>query len=162
MPSISIGFWVAITRNGRGRGRVSPATVTARSCMASSSADWVLGVARLISSASTRLAKIGPRSEAEAAPPGLVLLQHLGAEDVGRHEVGGELDPAERQIDRRRQGLEEHGLAQAGHAFEQHVALAQHADEDVAHELGLTDDHPPDLLLDVPGPLDVLLRGDGH
>ena len=60
MPSISIGFWVAITRNGRGRGRVSPATVTARSCMASSSADWVLGVARLTSSASTRLAKIGP------------------------------------------------------------------------------------------------------
>ena len=34
--------------------------VTVCSCMASSSADCVLGVARLISSASTRCAKIGP------------------------------------------------------------------------------------------------------
>ncbi len=37
-----------------------PSTVTWRSSMASSRADWVLGVARLISSASTIWAKIGP------------------------------------------------------------------------------------------------------
>ena len=34
--------------------------MTRCSCIASSSADWVFGVARLISSASTRLAKSGP------------------------------------------------------------------------------------------------------
>ena len=38
-----------------------PPEVTLRSCMASRSADWVLGVARLISSARTTLAKTGPR-----------------------------------------------------------------------------------------------------
>jgi hypothetical protein len=40
--------------------RASRPTVTERSCIASSRADWVLGVARLISSARTIWAKIGP------------------------------------------------------------------------------------------------------
>src|SRR5712691_1267510 len=60
VPSSSMGFCVASTRNGRGSGRVSPSTLTWRSSMHSSSADWVRGVARLISSASTTWAKIGP------------------------------------------------------------------------------------------------------
>ena len=60
MPSISIGFWVATTMNGRGRSCVVPSTLTRRSSMASSSADWVLGEARLISSPITMLAKMPP------------------------------------------------------------------------------------------------------
>ena len=60
MPSYSIGFWVASTRNGGPSRRVSPSVVTCRSCIASSSAACVFGGARLISSASRRLAKIGP------------------------------------------------------------------------------------------------------
>ena len=60
VPFSSTGFWVASTRKGRGRGWVAPSTVTWRSSMASRKLDWVRGVARLISSASTRLAKIGP------------------------------------------------------------------------------------------------------
>ena len=60
VPSISMGFWVASTKNGAGSGREAPPTVTAPSCIASSSADCVFGVARLISSASRMWAKIGP------------------------------------------------------------------------------------------------------
>ena len=60
MPSYSTGFWVAMTMKGCGNGRVTPSTVTCRSSMASSKADWVLGVARLISSASTTCATTGP------------------------------------------------------------------------------------------------------
>ena len=60
VPSSSMGFWVASTKKGEGRAWVSPMTVTRRSCMASSRADWVLGEARLISSASIMLAKTGP------------------------------------------------------------------------------------------------------
>ena len=47
---------------GRGTGsrRVTPSTVTCCSAIASSSADCVFGVARLISSTRTTLAKIGP------------------------------------------------------------------------------------------------------
>src|SRR5215212_10872061 len=46
--------------NGGASGYVTPSTVTCRSSMASRSADWVLGEARLISSPSTRLAKMAP------------------------------------------------------------------------------------------------------
>jgi len=49
-----------MTRNGAPTGRVTPSTVTFPSSMTSSSADWVFGDARLISSASTMFAKIGP------------------------------------------------------------------------------------------------------
>ena len=60
VPSCSIGFCVASTKNGEGRGYVWPATVTERSCIASSNADCVLGGVRLISSASTMFANNGP------------------------------------------------------------------------------------------------------
>src|SRR5438270_11719854 len=55
-----MGFWVATTMNGRGTRYTVASVVTVRSCMTSSSADWVFGEARLISSASTMLAKTGP------------------------------------------------------------------------------------------------------
>ena len=58
-------------------------TVTCRSCIACSSAACVLGGVRLISSASSRLAKIGPLMELEPPPAGLrVFLQDVGAGDV--------------------------------------------------------------------------------
>ena len=60
VPSCSTGFCVAITKNGSGSMRVSPSVVTCPSSIASSSAAWVLGEARLISSASTMFAKTGP------------------------------------------------------------------------------------------------------
>src|SRR5438045_1784705 len=41
-----MGFCVARTQKGSGRGWVVPPTVTPRSCMASRTAGWVLGVAR--------------------------------------------------------------------------------------------------------------------
>ena len=53
-------FWVATTRNGRSRDRVTPSMVTCRSCIASSRAAWVLGGDRLISSPSSRLVNTGP------------------------------------------------------------------------------------------------------
>ena len=60
MPSISSGFCVAMTKNGRCNSWCVPATVTDFSCIASSNADCVLGVARLISSARIRFANTGP------------------------------------------------------------------------------------------------------
>ena len=60
MPSISSGFWVASTKKGFGNGRVVSPTLTVRSCIPSSRADCVLGVARFTSSARTILAKMGP------------------------------------------------------------------------------------------------------
>src|SRR3546814_2664795 len=47
--------------NGGGSAKLEPSIVTCRSCITSSSADWVLAGARLISSASSRLVNTGPR-----------------------------------------------------------------------------------------------------
>src|SRR5690606_3446805 len=59
-PSISTGFCVATTRNGLGSWWVAPSTVVWPSSMHSSSADCVLGEARLISSPMTMLENTGP------------------------------------------------------------------------------------------------------
>ena len=66
-PSLSMGFWVASTRNGIGTSNVSPPIDTWCSAMTSSSADCTLAGARLISSASTKLAKIGPSSTSKCS-----------------------------------------------------------------------------------------------
>jgi hypothetical protein len=55
-----MGFCVATTMNGASSTYVVPSTVTWRSSMASSSADCVLGDARLISSPTTRWANTAP------------------------------------------------------------------------------------------------------
>ncbi len=55
-----MGFCVAMTMNGRPTSWPTPSTVTRPSSMTSRSADCVLGEARLISSARTMDAKIGP------------------------------------------------------------------------------------------------------
>src|SRR5438445_13301779 len=60
VPSCSIGFCVAMVKNGFGSLYVDCPAVTSRSCMACSSAACVLGGVRLISSASRILVKIGP------------------------------------------------------------------------------------------------------
>ncbi len=60
VPPELTGFCVAITKKGSGKGRVAPSMVTWPSSIASSRALWLFGVARLISSASTSSAKIGP------------------------------------------------------------------------------------------------------
>jgi hypothetical protein len=60
VPCRSPGFWVAITKKGRGTVRGTPSTVTVRSSITSSSADWVFGLARLISSPMRMLVNTGP------------------------------------------------------------------------------------------------------
>ena len=60
VPSISMGFCVAITMKGALSTWVTPSTVTWRSSMDSSRADCVFGDARLISSPTTMFAKMPP------------------------------------------------------------------------------------------------------
>ena len=67
VPTWSSGFWVAITKKGVGSGRVCPSVLTCFSSMASSSALWVLGLARLISSASSTWENIGPGWKTKAS-----------------------------------------------------------------------------------------------
>ena len=58
-----------MTKKGSGRCSVSWPTVTSRSCIACSSAAWVLGGVRLISSARMMFEKIGPATNRNARRP---------------------------------------------------------------------------------------------
>ncbi len=63
-----------------------------------------------------------PLDEPERAPAVGALVEDLGAEDVGRHQVRRELDAAGIEPEHDAQGLDELGLGEAGHADEQAVA----------------------------------------
>ena len=83
--------------------------------------------------------------EREALVAALVLGDHHRADDVGRHQVGRELDAREAQIERGGQRAHEHGLAEAGHAFEQRVAAGEQAGQHAVEDRALADDQLADL-----------------
>ena len=84
--------------------------------------------------------------EAEGARPVGPGLQHLGAEDVGRHQVGGELHPVRDQPEHRAERLDQPGLGEPRRAHEQAVAAAQDRDQRLLDHLLLADDAPRDHL----------------
>ena len=87
-----------------------------------------------------------PAHEAEdAAAGGAILLQHVGAGDVGRHQVGRELDPPERQRQRVGQRLDEQRLGQARHADEQAVPAREQRHQQMVDDLLLAHDALADL-----------------
>ncbi|MNC85490.1 hypothetical protein D3C83_10900 [compost metagenome] len=79
-------------------------------------------------------------------PPARIVLHHdLGADDVRGHEVRRELDAGEFQVQRVGERLHQQRLAQARHAFEQHVAGREQAREYPVHEIVMAYDAPLDL-----------------
>ena len=83
-------------------------------------------------------AKIGPARTQRAVAA--VLVEDLGAGDVGRHQVGRELDALEAQVEDLRQRLDQQRLGQPGHAGEQAVAAGEERDQDLIDDLVLADD----------------------
>jgi hypothetical protein len=83
-----------------------------------------------------------PRLELEVTP---LLVVDADAGDVRRQQVGGELDAADRAVDRPGQRLCQHGLADAGNVLDQQVPLGQQGDQRQADHLGLALDHPLDV-----------------
>ena len=69
----------------------------------------------------------------------------VGADDVGRHQVGRELNAVEVKVERIGQRADEQRLAQAGHAFEQGMAADEQAGQDAVDDLVVADDHLADL-----------------
>ena len=140
---------MASTKNGSNSGCRTRPTVTCRSCIASSSAAWVFGGVRLISSARITLRKQRPFEEAEFAAAGrAVLFDDFRAGDVGRHQVGRELDAAERQAQAAGQRADHQRLGQPRHAFQQAMAAAEERDQQLLDHLVLADDDLGKLLQD--------------
>ncbi len=116
---------------------VSSPMVICPSCIASSRALWTLAGARLISSASRTLVTIGPGPDVEGAGRRAV---DLRAGQVGGEQVGGELDPAEGEVEGPRQGADGPGLGQAGDPLDQDVAPRQQRDDQPLQQWPLADD----------------------
>ncbi len=80
--------------------------------------------------------------EPELAGAGcLILLDHLGARDVGRHQVRRELHAAELEAERVGQRADEQRLRQARHAFQDAVTPGEQGDEQLLDHVLLADNH---------------------
>src|SRR3954464_9490436 len=88
------------------------------------------------------VAEHGAELRVEPARVGAV---DAGADEIGRHEVRGELEALEEAAERVGQRLHGQRLGQAGHALEQHVPTGQEGHEQPLEHRLLTDDHPLDL-----------------
>ena len=115
------------------------------SAIASSSAACVFGGVRLISSASSRLVKIGPAAEFETARLHVV---DGRAEQVGGQQVGGELHAGELQAERRGEGPRDQRLAKPGKVLDQHVTAGEHRGQDQRQRPSLADHDALDLVED--------------
>ncbi len=87
----------------------------------------------------------GPERGGELA--GLLVVD-AGADEVGRDEVGRELDALERALQGPGHRLHGERLREAGHAFDQKVALREHRDHHALEEAVLPDDDLLDLVED--------------
>ena len=68
-------------------------------------------------------------------------LDDVGAGDVGGHQVGGELDAVEGEVEGLRDRGNEQGFGEAGYAHQQRVAFGKEADRELFDDLFLADDH---------------------
>src|SRR3954467_5532274 len=87
------------------------------------------------------------RDEADLAAAGrAVFFDHLGTDDVRRHQVGRELDAIEFEVDRLGERLDEQGFRKTGDAAKQAVAAGKEGGEDVLHDGVLSDDRAAELV----------------
>ena len=136
-----MGFCVASTKNGSASACRTRPTVTCRSCIASNSAACVFGGVRLISSARITLANSGPsRKRNSRDPVRAVLLDHVGAGDVGGHEVGRELDAAELRFSARLRVLIISVLASPGTPSNRQCPRLNRRDQQLLDHVALADD----------------------
>jgi len=80
----------------------------------------------------------------------LLVVDHC-TDNVGGEQVGCELDAAELGVDSLGQGFNSQCLSEAGHAFQQDVAVGEQTDEQAVEHLMLTDDHSSNF---IPQPVD--------
>ena len=82
----------------------------------------------------------GPGDEHELAPAVRALVDHARAGDVGRHEVDGELDAVEAQVEGLRERADDERLPDAGDALDERVPAREEGDKDRL-DGGLVADH---------------------
>ncbi len=154
MPSCSMGFCVARTKNGFGqRERLA---LRRHVALLHRLEERGLRLRRrpvdLVRE--DDVGEDGPLDEAEVAAAGRrVLLDDLGARDVARHEVRRELDAREREVEGVRERADEERLGEARHAHEERVAAGEQRHEEALDGVVLPDDLLRDLGAEAAGRL---------
>ena len=92
--------------------------------------------------------------------PAILFLQHLGADDVARHKIGGELNPPKTQVQNVTKRADNERLRETGHTDEQAMAAREKAREHQPHDRFLTDDDLVEFLGDAPVKRADFLRRD--
>ena len=92
----------------------------------------------------------GSLLEFELAAPLGRFENHVRADQVGRHQIGGELDALELQLQRVGEGAHQQRLAESGHSFEQDVAPGNQSRQRAVDDIVVADDHLGDLLPEDP------------
>jgi hypothetical protein len=80
-----------------------------------------------------------PGDEAQHAVP-VLLVEHLSAGDVSRHEIGRELDPLEREIQDLRDRFDQQRLRETGNASQQAVPAREKGHQDLVDHFVLAHD----------------------
>ena len=142
MPSDSIGFWVARTRNGAGTGvgLFADGDLVFLHDLEQGRLDLGGGAVDLVGE--QEVAVHGAELGLEAA---LVGPPDPGPDQIGGDQVGGELDALERAAQDLGQGGDGAGLGQPGHPLQQQVPTRQQRDQDPFQHAFLADDDPLDL-----------------
>ena len=70
-------------------------------------------------------------------------IENVGADDVGRHEIGSTLHALKFQAQKMRERFDGERLGDSRHAFEQRVSAAQERDQTLGLEVVLSDDNFP-------------------
>ena len=102
------------------------------------------GLARLISSAISKLGEDGTRQEAERALAHVAFLEHFRADDVGGHQVGRELDALPVEAEHDAQRLDQPRLGETRHADEQTMAAGEQRDQHLVDHIVLAEDDAAD------------------
>ena len=92
------------------------------------------------------MAKIGPGPKAELLRPRVI---ETAAGDVGRQQVGRELDAVKRAGHAAGHGLAHQCLAHAGHVFQEDVFAGQQRDHAQSHGFTLAQHHAADVSLEL-------------
>lgn len=82
----------------------------------------------------------GAFDEPEFTASGFVFVEHIGAGDIGRHQVRGELNAAELDIEQFGDGADDECFGESGDSNEETVAAGEDGGEDLINNRILSDD----------------------
>src|SRR4030095_1938825 len=95
------------------------------------------------------VAENGTPLELEVPPSVRILDDDVRADDVGRHQVGGELDTRKGQVEAARQSADQEGLPQPRDALQEDVPAREERRQALVHDRVVPDDDLVALALEV-------------